>query len=1153
MKKWNKYDTQFIIRSLAISAIAILIWSYFYSGQINKNYLNIPLNEQEAKQKAVQYLGSRGWDITGYKYSCKYSKGWVNWWVEDEYKNYIKENLTDKNIDEIENIDKLTGENRWNMRWYNPPSSEEYQVSFTKNGDLTFFHHIIPDTLAGDSIPDDIAYNIAVTFLKNMTNINWQENDWTLQRSSHTKQENRMDHYFQLENKLYSYEQIHDGHSDKSTIRTSIRVKGSQIARYNRWLEDPSDTNKNFTDWAITSDFLDKLHEFIGDFITVICLLVSLFYFKISTKWKTAAKYAIFLSCIYLLKEFLEIPWKIYDFDSEDTFLGSITTVSFDALLNTLYYAVGFLLLVSGCEKFYRYIFPEHLSFNSILNPSCYSSKIFFNNYSAGIVFGLCILAFSGFFYTLVDYSSYYIAYPFLDLNQMLTYNPLLYLLTLGVHFSFFKILPYVFIILLIYLLTNSKIISIFISSLLFSIEGVLYTDPIFLGCIYLFIIGIASGYILFRYGILSLLVSTFCVFILSHVFLYFYTSQVYYVTTSLILILLLLSPLIYSLLHYLKHEYHTDSIQLLNSAIPSKELITTEPASPKHEPIETGHHKWGLIFFAIGMFCLFIPTNDSFNELFHFKISKSEALEKAKNYIEKDINEDISDFDVAIAQLDGFRMGWSGDKLGPFSNMRTFMSPRISYINEKVGREGIVKLVKKYNIPLNSWMIKFYKPNDDEGYLAALNSNDGQMSFYNHSISDSLALPTVTQKEAINITFNHLTTQNIDTSNFIFSHRFENNHNVRLDQITEFKKELTLDNELIADQIINTGVWGNTLGFFVSMVDVPQNWSREYWKTDLMYFLNTYFPLFLMILSLMFGLFYLVKNSINDRKIISWNFISIIIIFIIFIFTIDFLNMLSVQPTWYWGGTSWLTFWLDKIGSSLNDLSQLNFYLIIPILCAYLINPTIKNLSSQKSLELSSKDAFVGSLATLGIVFICKYVKDLLFTSFPHYIDMSFHIFDVHNIFAASIPGVGLFLKIATETLLLFSFSIFFYHKFIEYSSQGKNIQKYLLLSIVSLFYLFNMSTFQSTIYMIPHFIYRAFSLTMFFVLIKYFWKGNPLSHLFGILIFFELDFILSFISFADSSIKFHGWVLIVLMGILFVSTVGIGAYRSRLASNSV
>ena len=175
MKKWNKYDTSFILKSLAISVIAIVIWAYFYSGQINNNYLNISLNEEEAKQKAVQYLGSRGWDITGYKYSCKYTKGWKYWFQDDDLNlHYTKENLTEKDVDKIKNIDKLTGNYRWNMKWYNPPSSEEYHVSFTKDGDLAFFHHIIPDTLAGDSLPSEIAYEIAVMFLKNMTDINWQ-------------------------------------------------------------------------------------------------------------------------------------------------------------------------------------------------------------------------------------------------------------------------------------------------------------------------------------------------------------------------------------------------------------------------------------------------------------------------------------------------------------------------------------------------------------------------------------------------------------------------------------------------------------------------------------------------------------------------------------------------------------------------------------------------------------------------------------------------------------------------------------------------------------------------------------------------------------------------------------------------------------------
>ena len=54
-----------------------------------------------------------------------------------------KEDGIGVDVEKIKNIDKLTGNYRWNMKWYNPPSSEEYHVSFTKDGDLAFFHHII--------------------------------------------------------------------------------------------------------------------------------------------------------------------------------------------------------------------------------------------------------------------------------------------------------------------------------------------------------------------------------------------------------------------------------------------------------------------------------------------------------------------------------------------------------------------------------------------------------------------------------------------------------------------------------------------------------------------------------------------------------------------------------------------------------------------------------------------------------------------------------------------------------------------------------------------------------------------------------------------------------------------------------------------------
>ena len=71
----NKSDTNFIVKSITASIIAILLWLYFDSYVINENYFNISLNEKEAKQKALNYIASRGWDITGYTYASRFERG----------------------------------------------------------------------------------------------------------------------------------------------------------------------------------------------------------------------------------------------------------------------------------------------------------------------------------------------------------------------------------------------------------------------------------------------------------------------------------------------------------------------------------------------------------------------------------------------------------------------------------------------------------------------------------------------------------------------------------------------------------------------------------------------------------------------------------------------------------------------------------------------------------------------------------------------------------------------------------------------------------------------------------------------------------------------------------------------------------------------
>ena len=68
------------------------------------------------------------------------------------------------------------------------PNKDEISISYTKDGDLTYFAHLIPDSLAGDTLPEEIAYNIAKMFLKDMTSTNWQEDDWGLKNKEQKKQ-----------------------------------------------------------------------------------------------------------------------------------------------------------------------------------------------------------------------------------------------------------------------------------------------------------------------------------------------------------------------------------------------------------------------------------------------------------------------------------------------------------------------------------------------------------------------------------------------------------------------------------------------------------------------------------------------------------------------------------------------------------------------------------------------------------------------------------------------------------------------------------------------------------------------------------------------------------------------------------------------------
>ena len=153
-------------------------------------------------------------------------------------------------------------------------------------------------------------------------------------------------------------------------------------------------------------------------------------------------------------------------------------------------------------------------------------------------------------------------------------------------------------------------------------------------------------------------------------------------------------------------------------------------------------------------------------------------------------------------------------------------------------------------------------------------------------------------------------------------------------------------------------------------------------------------------------------------------------------------------------------------------------------------------------------------------------------------------------DLLSAIIPGYELFLSIIVETLILFSFSLFFYHQYMEYSIKNKNVKKNIIILMTILFYIFYNALLESTVAMIPFFISKTSGVIIFLLLVKYFWKSNPLNHLFGILIYFQFDRIIDFINMADPTLKYQGWILLVLFGGILIYVIGSEALRKRLKS---
>jgi len=262
------------------------------------------------------------------------------------------------------------------------------------------------------------------------------------------------------------------------------------------------------------------------------------------------------------------------------------------------------------------------------------------------------------------------------------------------------------------------------------------------------------------------------------------------------------------------------------------------------------------------------------------------------------------------------------------------------------------------------------------------------------------------------------------------------------------------------------------------------------------------------------------------------------------------FLNMLSPVTMGFYNQTSWASFLLEKIASHISNIPTILMFMSSSLFALYFINPSIENVFSSDSRNKFGMGALISGLATIGAMLLYRPIKYILYANFPNYMDLSTWSGVSH--FATYIPIYAVLMPIVINTIWVSILSLFFYHKFMDFKQEGKHIKKNLLLFAAILFYLVYGSFVEDPISMIPHFLSRLSGLVLYLILITYFWKNNPLSHLFGTLIYFQAHHIVNFIQLADPTIKIQGWVVGGLFVLLFIYSVRLESFRKMFSSRT-
>jgi membrane protease YdiL (CAAX protease family) len=707
----------------------------------------------------------------------------------------------------------------WHHRWFRPLQEEEYAADVAPTGELVAFAHRIPEARALPAVAKEQARAIAEQFLaRNGVRVDGLQ--------LVTQSERNLPHRVQ---RIFTYD-ARSVHPAGAPYRYTINVDGDVVSSYAQGVKVPEEWQRTYEEMRSKNFLAGRIDSiFLG--LTAVAML-GMFIVRLQRRdirLRLIAGIGIVTLVLTAMESVNSFPSVLAGYDTTQSFAAFLAQwLALGVVLPAIGSAIALMVLVGAGEVLYRERWPQHLALPRLVPQRALASKRVFRSLILGYTLVAFFIAYQVVFYLIADrfgaWSPAELPYDE-TLNSALPWAAVLFA-------GWFPALSEEFMsrafsIPFLERLLRSRVVAVVAAAFIWGFGHATYPNqPFYIRGVEVGIAGVIIGTLLYRFGIVPLLVWHYTVDALYTALLLLRSHNAYYVFSGALAAFVFAVPMLLSIALYLRNKGFVPDADLNNATIP---IEPVPPHVPREEVYELPpamplvRMRFVVCLVVVAIAAALIAVNPaSPDDALDYRIARAQAKAIACAKLPRPLPRDR----VIAIPAQAFRY-WdrsSGREDGGSPGL--FDAVAATYmLQHGLSVRGLAD-VFAHRIPAGTWVVRFFAPRQKDETFIEVDPRTARAIGYHRYQDERNAGPRLDVAQAQAIAMRAFAAYGADPSRFELKEALSFQQPQRLDWLFHFQERQPVVAE--AYRRVSVRVAGGEVTQFATTVKIPDAAYRQ-------------------------------------------------------------------------------------------------------------------------------------------------------------------------------------------------------------------------------------------------------------------------------------------------------------------------------------